>query len=113
VLDELLDYVAEHFQHEEELMRLSGYPDIEAHIAQHVALTNSVASVVTSTPLWTPENINKLRQFANKWLVGHILGTDLKFARWYRENKVEVYMDETGHFQKVKVSFWQRLMGKK
>jgi len=48
VLDELLTYVAEHFQHEEELMSLSAYPDMAQHVAQHRAFTDAVGNAATA-----------------------------------------------------------------
>ncbi len=110
VLDELLSYVAEHFQHEEELMRLSGYPDMADHIRQHEQLTNSVAKIVSTTVTWTPELIEQFRTFGLKWLVGHILNTDAKFGRWFRDNPIEYTMDPEGHYHKVQKSWWSRML---
>ena len=114
VLDELLDYVSQHFQHEEELMKLASYPDFAEHVAQHEALTNSVAEFISGTTNWDEERVRELRVFATKWLVGHILNSDLKFGRWFRDNPVEVMLDSESHFHKIeqkKVRWFDRFLG--
>jgi hemerythrin len=77
----LFRYVRQHFRHEEEVMRQSGYPGWEAHVLMHDDLIErlSVLSRAIHDDRWTPAGIE---DFMNTWLVGHILHEDRKLARY-------------------------------
>jgi hemerythrin len=86
-IDELLDYVVIHFTHEQELMERSGYPAFDEHLRLHEQFGATVAEFMGDDTVWNEERVQQLRRFLNKWLVGHILTHDLRFGRWYREQK--------------------------
>ena len=86
-LDELLEYVVTHFTNEQALMEQSGYPDFRQHLALHEQLASQVSEFLGAESTWTEERLQKLRKFLNQWLVGHILTHDLRFGRWYLEQK--------------------------
>lgn len=73
----LFDYTREHFGHEEALMAATGYPEMEAHVAQHkhlIARLGEVSDRVYNGTL-SAEDLNK---FLSAWLVGHIVTFDTK-----------------------------------
>ena len=76
---QLFDYTREHFGHEEALMAATGYPEMEAHVAQHkhlIARLSEVSDRVANDSL-SPEDLNK---FLAAWLVGHIVTFDTKLV---------------------------------
>lgn len=111
-LGELLDYVVTHFTHEQALMESSGFPDFHQHLALHENFSSQVAEFLSSGSEWTDERIQELRKFLNKWLVGHILTHDLRFGRWYIEQRRDAAVRITAPPQKHKVGWFDRLLGR-
>lgn len=85
-VEELLDYVVEHFSNEQALMEKSGYPAFEQHLKLHEEFAGHVADFLGSGEPWTEERVQELRRFLNKWLVGHIMTHDLRFGKWYADH---------------------------
>ena len=81
VLKELTDYTHRHFAAEEEAMRRAGYPDLEAHIAEHRALTEQVAKYYDEWAADTSTSPVDLLFFLREWLQKHIMQTDRKYAK--------------------------------
>lgn len=77
----LFRYVRQHFRHEEEVMRQSGYPDWENHVAMHDRLIDRLSALSREIhdDRWSSAGIE---DFMNSWLVGHILHEDRKLARY-------------------------------
>lgn len=111
-LGELLDYVVTHFTHEQALMESSGFPDFHQHLALHESFSSQVAEFLSNGSEWTDERIQELRKFLNKWLVGHILTHDLRFGRWYIEQRRDAAVRITAPAAKHKVGWFDRLLGR-
>jgi hemerythrin len=77
-LTRLVQYTRSHFAAEEKLMRECGYPRLDAHIAEHMALCDELKKMqesATSQDL-CGETVGLLRQ----WLLKHVLGSDLDYV---------------------------------
>ena len=76
----LFKYVREHFDHEETVMRKTGYPAHQEHVAMHETLINQLAAISSDIEKdrWSA---SALRQFMEEWLLGHIVETDTKLAQ--------------------------------
>lgn len=78
-LDRLIDAVADHFEHEERVMRNIALPSLPTHRALHRALLEEIrefrAEVVLGTGDRAPENIET---FLHGWLYRHIAAEDHK-----------------------------------
>lgn len=111
-LGELLDYVVTHFTHEQALMESSGFPDFHQHLALHESFSSQVAEFLSSSSEWSDERIQELRKFLNKWLVGHILTHDLRFGRWYIEQRRDAAVRITAPTARPKVGWFDRLLGR-
>lgn len=82
LLGEFVFYTDYHFITEEKYLKEIGYPDIEAHIAQHQKVIEKVKEF--------RETYNKgnyivtldLSDFINEWIKHHILVDDQKYARY-------------------------------
>ena len=84
IFDRLHEYTLTHFATEERLMAHYGYPDDQAHQANHRGLEKSLADLVSRAehgePLVSLQAMNFLRQ----WLYEHINGVDRRFADYLK-----------------------------
>jgi hemerythrin len=87
-LDRLVQYTIVHFAHEERLMRLYGYSNLEAHQAQHEELTQKVLQFQTEFEAGKTTITVQLMIFLRDWLIGHIAGSDQKYAPFLKEKLV-------------------------
>lgn len=77
----LASYAVEHFQHEEAYMKRIHYPEFDAHCEIHQKLLAQVSSLGEKALSKRAEPM-ELMTFLNDWLLKHILGTDMKYARF-------------------------------
>lgn len=82
---DLLRHAEEHFAHEEAYMRDMGYPGIEAHIKEHVALRKSAEEFVAALESDDPPGAVQLNALMSHWLLDHILKLDKQYAAFSRE----------------------------
>lgn len=85
-LDGLAKYTRTHFQNEERLMRIHGYPDVDAHRAQHAALLEQIESFrVKLDDEGASFTISlDLLDFLKSWLIEHIETADAKVGAHLR-----------------------------
>jgi hemerythrin len=88
ILDRLVQYTAVHFAHEERLMRLHDYPDLDAHRAEHEALTRRVLEFQADFQAGRVAMTVQVLQFLREWLEKHIAGSDQKYAPFLRNKAV-------------------------
>lgn len=82
VLRQLADYTHFHFGDEERFMVEMGYQDLAGHKEIHRRFLEEVDGLVKSSGSIDPDTLlGKLRD----WLTGHIMGTDRKYAKQYKE----------------------------
>ncbi len=82
ILNELTDYAATHFKHEEEYMMSIRYKKLISHRAEHVEFIDKICQYDLSE---VDENqkgvILELLDFLNDWLIHHILENDKLIAQ--------------------------------
>ncbi len=85
-LDELTDYVFVHFQMEEKLMVREAYPApaIEAHVAEHRALSSRTHELVREYDEGTIASVDPIIEFLYGWFAHHIAEVDAAMARHIR-----------------------------
>ncbi len=82
-LNELADYVREHFDREEEIMTAAKYPDLARHKEMHVRLRRAVEATQMSYDLAARMfDFRSFLGFLHSWLTNHILVEDRKFAEY-------------------------------
>ena len=81
-LDELVDYTRSHFTFEEELMASNGYPDYEAHKAQHKNMVDKVEKVLSEYQQNKETAMANAIDFLKHWLINHINGTDKEYSEF-------------------------------
>jgi len=85
VIKNLLKYTATHFVVEEEMMRVYGYSEMAAHIAEHQKFASKVTyleTVVEESGFNMPE---AMIVFLGNWLVEHIGKVDSKLGVFLTE----------------------------
>ena len=80
ILGRLIQYTGAHFGHEERLMRVSGYPELDRHKEQHVALTRQVLQFQKDFEAGRVAITVQLLQFIKQWLEHHIQESDKAYA---------------------------------
>jgi hemerythrin-like metal-binding protein len=87
-LDRLVQYTQVHFAHEERLMHAHRYPDLDAHIAEHRALTQKVVAFQSDFETGKALVTVQLLHFLKDWLQHHIAESDQKYAPFLKERAV-------------------------
>jgi hemerythrin len=88
ILDRLVEYTRVHFEHEERLMRQSGFPGLAQHAAEHRALTRQVEQFQADFASGRTALSVQLLQFLKDWLERHIQGSDQAYAPCLAEKGV-------------------------
>ena len=88
ILDRLVQYTKMHFAHEERLMQLHGYPGLEAHKAEHQALTAKVLKFQEDFKQGQVNISVQLLQFLRTWLENHIKGSDRRYSPFLKSKAV-------------------------
>lgn len=83
VLSALSEYAEHHFRREEVMMAASGYPDIEAHKAEHRRLETHVRDVSGRYRAGERGVLDEqVVELLKKWLTQHIQVTDKSYKPW-------------------------------
>lgn len=80
VLLSLSGYAELHFEREECLMRMHGYPDLEEHALEHQKMRAEVAAWLERVSQAESVDGDELTTFLDHWLTGHIRGADQRYA---------------------------------
>lgn len=82
-LDGALAYARDHFLVEEELMRRSSYPRLDKHVLRHQEFVDKMAGLAENADEPGSAEAEDMLEFLRDWLIGHIMGGDQTFARYY------------------------------
>lgn len=80
VLNRLVAYAEEHFQHEEALMRSIGYPGLVRQQDLHEKLFSSIFTLNEKLSQSAAEVDSETLRFLKHWLVGHIVKEDMEIG---------------------------------
>ncbi len=84
-LDDFMNYTAEHFRDEEKYMGAMSYPQLSMHRSLHQALVASLQGFRRDMAGGQLAG-EKLFDFLARWLTGHILGVDMRYAKYVQEH---------------------------
>ena len=82
ILDELINYTANHFKTEEELFDKYKYPDGIIHKRQHSDLVDQVLKFKSNYESGKSVLSIDLMNFLKDWLVQHMTGSDKKYSSY-------------------------------
>ncbi|MDD3343144.1 MAG: bacteriohemerythrin [Sulfurospirillaceae bacterium] len=87
VIKKMFHYMREHFKEEEEYMHNIDYPLIQKHKKLHQDIIEAMTRILQETK-GVEELQAKIKMLSHKWLVEHILESDLQIERWRLSNTV-------------------------
>ena len=76
----VVDYTKTHFVYEEGLMGKYGYPDFEAHKAQHQKMIDKINDLLAAYEEHPESTMKVALDFLKQWLIRHINGTDKQYS---------------------------------
>ena len=82
MLEQLNDYINNHFRHEQELMKQAQYPDLESHLAKHIFFIQKVQEMKQEYSYMNPLLYEKITIFMKKWFLSHIMSSDRKYQEY-------------------------------
>lgn len=85
VLDELKDFIVEHFETEESVMEKSGYPDLPQHRIKHVELTRQVLEFREKARGDQQLEAIELLDFLCDWLRNHMMVFDKEVGKYLKD----------------------------
>lgn len=85
---DLAEYTDYHFSEEEKYMMSISYPELSAHKKIHSRLLSQVAEYGEQVSGGKVDGA-ELTNFLNDWLLKHILGVDMKYAKFSRKENLE------------------------
>ncbi len=86
-LEQLVDYTMNHFIIEEELFERLGYPETDAHKAQHNVFCHNVMDLLIRHDSGEVVNTEMLKLLKD-WLLHHICAVDKAYVAHFRAHKV-------------------------
>ncbi len=83
-LAKLARYTQNHFSYEEKQMIIYGYPGYIEHKKIHEKMSAKVLQLLQQFEQGKIYNPVQMANFLKNWLSKHILGTDIKFGKFYQ-----------------------------
>lgn len=87
VLNPLIIYAEMHFRHEETIMRDAGFPQLDAHMALHEAMIDTIFQLQKSYEEGSLRLEMDAMKFVKSWLLEHILKNDYRFRNFLTRQK--------------------------
>ncbi len=78
----LINYVQQHFTHEEELMEQHGFPGLANHRSNHIRFTEELIDMVHHSDSLGAE---ELLRYLQEWFSTHLLHDDQDYAKFFAE----------------------------
>ncbi|MCL2575266.1 MAG: hemerythrin family protein [Defluviitaleaceae bacterium] len=88
----LVQYIITHFDTEEKLMKMIGYPNYQEHLQQHQELIEKAMAlkVYLDEKQYEYQSILEIRDFLVDWVKNHIKGSDMDIGKYYHKIKKQV-----------------------
>ena len=90
--DSLLDYAYKHFDAEEGIMELYGYPELNSHKVQHRFFLREVRDLQTKYKWGDPTVFISLVNHLGNWFIEHIRGVDKKYGQYFSEKRISLQL---------------------
>lgn len=90
ILIQIINYTKSHFSSEEKYMKLYQYPDYERHKVEHDVLTQQVNDFYARLKEGKAAFSLELIRFLFEWLTKHILGTDMRYKKFFLEHEISI-----------------------
>ena len=91
ILDEMIDYAANHFLTEETYMINIDFPGYIFHRNEHISFKEKVCDFQNRVVSGDYQVANEILEFLKQWLVNHIQKTDRKYVDWLNTNDLNEF----------------------
>lgn len=88
-MEKILDFVADHFAHEEILMRQHDFPGAEQHAAEHEKLLREAATLMETYDAGHADRAVLVTAFLTDCAENHILNEDREISQYFRERGIK------------------------
>ena len=82
MINEIVEYIQDHFKNEEALMQNEQYPELDEHKIEHRTLIEEVAVFKERLLNNFFDGRQDFYRFLREWLLNHILESDKKFGAY-------------------------------
>lgn len=89
ILTELIAYTQYHFDLEEKYFYKHNFPETEEHIKEHQGFVASIIKFQEDLIKGKENTHYEVFEYMKKWLVNHILVSDIKYSTFYKGLKIE------------------------
>jgi hemerythrin-like metal-binding protein len=89
LLNQLVSYAEEHFQHEEKVMSDNAYPLLDQHRELHVKLVASIFEINERFSAQPAKASAETLQFIKAWLLEHIIKHDMDIGDFLRRKAAQ------------------------
>ncbi len=86
IIDDLINYVSEHFATEEAFFEETAYPQMDQHIIEHQFFVEKVNDIASDYYSMDVKDIRQMIEFLSNWYSKHIMKTDRKYIAHLREH---------------------------
>ena len=92
LINELKQYAVNHFAHEETYMEKINDPELNRQKKEHAAFVEKITTYNFSdvTEESAKEIVLELLEYLSRWLMGHILGSDILIGQFKQEEKLGI-----------------------
>jgi len=87
LLDRLITYAKYHFRWEEQMLEENQYPELEKHRKGHRMLTEQIVDFQKRLESGKVVAGAEVLRFLRHWITDHIVETDFRYARYFREKQ--------------------------
>ena len=87
LLNNLVTYADYHFRWEEQMLEQKQYPELQQHRRGHVVLTEQIRDFKKRYESGKAVAGAAVMLFLRNWFTNHILETDFRYAKYFRENE--------------------------
>jgi len=89
IINRMAEYAVMHFAAEEKYFEQFNYIDAEPHIAEHNAFLTAVGNFKDDFDNNKTTLTFQVMTFLQKWLTNHIIGSDKKFTKCFKDGGLE------------------------
>ena len=93
IVNEMIKYTDYHFKTEEKFFEEFNYPEIDEHKIIHKSFVDKVIEVKEGLDSKKVTVSYDIMNFLRKWLLEHILQEDKKFAKFFKDNNIELNLN--------------------
>jgi hemerythrin len=89
LISSLIHHAYIHFATEEVYLVRANFPDIKAHVLEHVGFIMKTLELSLKVKEGTNDNRLELLRYLKRWFSSHILGSDRKFIPYITAEKIK------------------------